>query len=189
MSDTRPVQTLPDPPATLLSYADALTALDGHPLRRRDVPTEYELSLPVPTRRWATPAFAVFAGAAVRRPHAPKRLAAPDRWWAVDVHRGRLLAYGLTAALPFADTPLSGPVVVPPISRSVDAVAADHDVLARLMDRALPAFLDPATTLPAALHTDLGRLWDALVPDGCADWYRALAPDFFSWLDTGGTHG
>jgi hypothetical protein len=185
MSDNG-VTTMPDPRPTLLSYADARVALGRHPLRSRDVPVEHELSLPVPSTRWGGPAYAVFAGAATRRPGTPKQLAVPDRWWAVDARSGALIAYSATAAVPFTDADLGGPTSVASSGQPVRTVLNKQELLGELMDQVVPGFLDPALPLAAHLIGDLRNLWRELTPEGAAGWYRALAPDFFGWLESGG---
>ena len=66
------------------------------------VPIEHAVSLPMPTMRWSSPVFAVFAGPALRRPGRPLELHPPDRWWAVDAESGDLVAYALTSHIALA---------------------------------------------------------------------------------------
>jgi hypothetical protein len=185
MSD-HAVTTVPGSRGRLLTYAEARKALDRHPLRSRDVPMEYQVALPVPSLRWGPPAYAVFAGAAGRRPGMPRHLAVPDRWWAIDARSGRLLVFADTALIPFADADLGESVTVAPTGRSARAVLAEIAALAELMELAVPAFFDGVAPDPT-LATDLRHRWQAVLPADTARWYRALAPDFFAWLDNGGT--
>ncbi|MCZ0984483.1 hypothetical protein O1M54_00170 [Streptomyces diastatochromogenes] len=82
-----------------------------------EVPLEHYVSTPLPTLRWGTPAYAVFAAPAVRAPRQPLLIDAPDRWWAVGITRPRLLMYALVSAAPFSDAPPDGPVTVSPSGR------------------------------------------------------------------------
>ena len=76
------------------------------------VPIEHFASIPLPTRRWSTPALASFAAPGHRRPGQPMELSPPDRWWAVDVARRSLLAYNLISAVSFTSETISQRVVL-----------------------------------------------------------------------------
>jgi hypothetical protein len=169
----------------LMTYAQARKEFGEHAVRRAEVPVEYTISLPMPTKRWTEPGYAGFACPAIRRPHQPLQLRRPDRWWLLGARHGELLVYGRTSALPFsvavADSDES--VVLPPSTRSVGTVLEDLRVLDETMEQATGPFFagEPAD---ATLCADLREIIRAQVQaQELLDWYWALTPDFFSWLD------
>jgi hypothetical protein len=178
--------TMPGSRGRLLAYAEARTALERHPVRSHDVPIEFTVSLAVPSTRWGAPAYAVFAGASGRRPGEPRRLSVPDRWWALDARSGQLVVFARTTVLPFSDADLGGPVELTPTGRTAREQLGAIAALSELMDHAVPDFFAAVAPDPT-FATDLRHHWEAVVPAATAAWYRALAPDFFHWLDDGGT--
>jgi hypothetical protein len=172
------------PPATaLLGYARARAEFGSHPLRTSEIPVEHEISLPVPTLRYGAPGYAGFAGPARRRPGQPLRLGAPDRWWALCAGRRGLLAYARTTAVPFTDEPLGAEwVELPLVTRDPDAIGEDLRLLDSLAERAVPGFFGGQRG-DAALRGDLLAVLTAHVTPAVIGWYRALAPDFFGWLE------
>ncbi len=166
-------------PLPWLPLAELRGRLRTHPLRLSEVPVEFEVSFPVPTRRFGPPAYAWFAGPCVRRPDGPAEHAPPDRWWAIDAATGRLLVYALAAVHPFADLP-AAPVVVPVPPRSVADQRAAVERLEAALTAAATAFF---AGLPDATRPALREAVGAVLPDGLRPTYRALAPDFFDWLD------
>lgn len=153
-----------------------------HAVRHTEVPIEHAISLPIPTLRWSLPAFAGFAGPAVRAPGRPLRLAPPDRWWALDAEGRRLIGYGLIRALPFSDEFEGNEVIVERDGRSLADLQEDLRLLDQLMDQAVPPFFAGAQS-DAVIRVDLLEVLTAQVTDAVAPWYRRLAPDFFQWLE------
>jgi hypothetical protein len=178
-----PVTPTLAPHTAPMTYATARTEFARQGVRGTDVPMEHSLSLPVPTRRWTRPGFAGFACPVNRVPRQPLRLGPPDRWWAIQAHRPRLLVYGLTAALPFADTAFET-VTVDRGDRSLARLAEDLRQLDELMDRVVEPFLagEPAAATEATLRADLLGVFTANVTEAVLPRYTALAPDFFTWL-------
>lgn len=172
------------PPAvTLLGYARARADFATHQLRVGDIPVEHEISLPVPTLRFGAPGYAGFAGPARRRPGQPLRLGAPDRWWVLGAARRGLLVYARTTAVPFTAGPLRPDwAELPPVTRDLDAIEEDLRLLDSLAQRAVPEFFDGRPG-DAALRADLAAVLTAHVTPQITDWYRALTPDFFAWLE------
>jgi hypothetical protein len=171
------------PEVTLLGYARARAGFATHSLRTEEIPVEHEISLPVPTLRFGAPGYAWFAGPAGRRPGRPLRLGPPDRWWVLGAARRGLIAYARTTAIPFSDRPL-GPdwVELPPVTRDLEAIEEDLRLLDSLAERAVPEFFDGRQG-EAVMRTDLLAVLTAHATPLLIDWYRALAPDFFSWLE------
>jgi hypothetical protein len=172
----------------LMSYARVRKESAEHPMFRHEVPVESWLSLPMPTRRWGQPGYARFACPAIRRPRQPLQLRGPDRWWLLGAERGELLVYGRTAALPFGAVPpadATGSVAVPQSTRPAAAALEELRLLDEMMQRAAgPFFSGQPADDDATLRVDLREIIRAQVaaPEALG-WYRALTPDFFSWLD------
>lgn len=153
-----------------------------HPLRTAEVPMEHFTSRPLPTMRWSGPAYAVFACPAVRVPGEPLRLDVPDRWWVLDAQHGRLLAYALVSAVPFADPMPEGPVTVRPTGRALSAVREDRRLFGELLTEVAPAFF-AGESGDSTLRSDLREMVAQVLPAEAMSWHRALTPDFFSWLE------
>lgn len=171
------------PEVNLLGYARARAGFATHPLRTHEIPVEYEVSLPVPTMRLGDPGYAWFAGPARHRPSQPVRLGLPDRWWVLGAARRGLITYARTAAVPFTHEPL-GPdaVELPPVTRDLAAIKEDLILLDSLAERAVPEFFARRQGA-AELRGDLYAVLEAHVTPLLIGWYRALAPDFFAWLE------
>lgn len=172
-------------PRTPVGFGPMRKAFVEHPVRHHEVPTEHAVSLPVPTLRWSVPAFAGFAAPAVRRPGEPLRMNDPDRWWALTVDGRGLVAYGLTAAVPFSTADdLPARAEVDRGGRSLAAHQEDVRRLDELMDAAVVPFLTGAP-LGTTARVDLHEALVAVITPSVLPWYRALAPDFFGWLEEG----
>jgi hypothetical protein len=170
---------------TLLSYREHRAQERKSPLFQREVPLEHYKSLPLPTLRWGGPAFAAFACPARRAPRRPLVVNAPDRWWATSAHGGRLQVYAVVAALPFTDTGLSASVTIesPAAARTVSLADQKRhlETVEVLLDAAAAAFFagKAATAETGAALAEALRL---VIPEPLEGYYRALAPDFYSWL-------
>lgn len=168
-------------PAHLVSYRQVRKEFLDHPVRHAEVPVEHAISLPVPTLRWSLPGYGGFAGPATRAPGQPLRLGTPDRWWALHAEHHRLIGYGLIAAFPFAALG-ADQVLVDRSGRSVADAHEDLRLLDELMDQVAGSFLAGSAS-DAALRSDLLEALTTNVTDPILPWYRAFAPDFFSWLE------
>lgn len=151
-------------------------------IRMAEVPVEHAVSLPMPTLRWGTAGFGYFASPALRNPEGPTKLGSPDRWWVIDAGRGRLVVYALTSALPFDSTrtfpPVEGGVPVQSIAE-IRQLQLDFD---GAVDHVLDDFFAGRDVDSTARQRVL-ELLAKLVQPPLMDVYRALAPDFFAWLD------
>jgi hypothetical protein len=101
---------------------------------------------------------------------------------AIDATSGQLLLYGRTESVPFA----------PELTPSRLTPAAPTDTVAELRKQislADAAITEAATAFFEGYEVDIDhrlailRDFTAPLPDGLLPWYRALAPDFFSWLE------
>jgi hypothetical protein len=167
---------------TYRAYDEIQSEIATHPACEAEVPTEFAISLPMPTLRWRVPAYASFAGPAVRIPPEPVRLGTPDRWWALDARQRKLLGYALTAVVPFADSLTPTEVILSTPQGGMDELEQDLDRLSELVDAAAPAFFDREPGEPA-LRAELLTTLTTVHLFEAAPWYRALAPDFFAWLE------
>jgi hypothetical protein len=166
----------------LLTYSEVRNRQRTHPVRQSEVPVEHAVSLPVPSKRWLGPAYAFFAAPAARAPDRPQEQGPPDRWWVVDAHGGRLIVYALCAAVPFAPEAAFQAVTLPPVTRTLDELRAALKAIDALMDAAVPAFFAGQPGDPAARKA-LADALQAHLPQPLQPQYRALAPDFFAWLE------
>jgi hypothetical protein len=166
----------------LLGYAQARKAFGEHAVRHAEVPVEHMVSLPMPTARWGAPGYAGFACPARRRPDEPLSLSAPDRWWLLGARRGKLLAYAMTAVIPFGLETAQERVTVTSPGRPVAAVLEDLRVLEETMETAIEPFFAGSAGDPV-LREDLRAILGTQLPAEISPWYRALTPDFFAWLE------
>lgn len=168
--------------ATYLSYKEIRKRQRTDELSQSEIPTEHEVSLPLPTKRWLGPAYAFFASPALRRPGQPMEQGAPDRWWVVDAHGGRLIVYALWEAVAYAKEVNWSSVTLPPVTGNIAEQQEKIAALELLIDTLVPAFFaneagDASTrkALIEALH--------AYIPEPLLPQYSALTPDFFAWLE------
>lgn len=169
------------PTAPSWPYSEMRRELQSHPVLAGEIPTGHSRSLPLPTLGFAGPAYAGFAGPALRRPGRPLRLGTPDRWWVVSATEQSMLVYARTAVVPFPARLPDGPVEVAN-GRSLAAAREDLAVLDELLDAAVPEFFAGGTADPAA-RAALREQLAAVAGAGTVPWYRALVPDFFAWLE------
>ncbi|MFD4722308.1 hypothetical protein ACFWOY_23300 [Streptomyces sp. NPDC058423] len=170
------------PEGEFVPYEQARKEFTTHAVAQAEVPVGHFVSLPLPTLRWADPGYAGFAAPAVRTPGQPLVLGTPDRWWALGGRRRALLAYGLTAAVPFSAELRAGPVTVVSAGRSVASARENLRMLDECLNEAAPAFFRGEPGTPVA-RGDLDELLAAVLPAETLPWYRALTPDFFNWLE------
>lgn len=165
-----------------ISLTQARERMRTHPLRLAEVPVEHSVSLPMPTRKWGGPAYAFFAAAAVRRPDRPVEQGVPDRWWVVDALGGRIVVYALTSAVPFAESKNWTAITLPPIEQSVAELRQGQAEVEEVLNGLVPLFFAGDTAPKGERAGALARLF-ALLPAPLHPQYRALAPDFFAWLE------
>ncbi len=166
----------------LIVYSECRRRQRVHYLRQYEIPAEYQVSLPIPTLRWNTPSYAFFAGPR-HNPREPSRAnASPDRWWAIDAGTSRLMLYALASTIPFPSVAQPGSVEVPEETRSVSEVVETVARIERLMDCLVRDFFSGEYGDPeqkSALRDEL----EHHLPGPLLLPYRALAPDFFAWLE------
>ena len=173
MSDTSP---------QWLSLTEIRKRWSVHGMRRSDIPVEHYLSLPLPTTRWGEPGYTSFASPALRRPGQPPQIGTPDRWWALSAQGGGLLIYALWRVLPYAEEVQWTSVTLPPVARTVPEQQQELEVLEDLLNGLAPPFFTGEAG-EGAVRRAAADLLKAHVPAPLLPWYRALTPDFFTWLE------
>jgi hypothetical protein len=166
-----------------LSYKEIRKRQRTDALGQFEIPIEHAISLPLPTKRWAGPAYASFASPALRVPSQPLKQGAPDRWWVVDAQTGHLIVYALWNAMAYAEGVDWTTITLPEENRSIAQLRESLATIELLMDTLAPAFFadQPAdeTTRKA-----LSEALSASIPEPLLPQYRMLAPDFFAWLES-----
>ena len=165
-----------------LRYSEVRSRQRTHPVRQAEVPVEHAVSLPLPTRRWAGAGFAYFAAPALRPPEGPTVQGAPDRWWVVDAHSGRLHVYALCAAVPFVERATWGELILPPTTRTLEELRQALQQIDAGMDAITLDFFEDRPGERAVRHA-LAESLRVHLPPPLQPQYRALAPDFFVWLE------
>jgi len=166
----------------VMSYTTMRKRLQTHPLRQGEIPVEFTLSLLMPTHRSGTAAYACFASPASYLPNQPQTQGAPEAWCLLEARNGRLLLFARTALQPFWEGDRFETVELPRITLSVQELKAQMDELETLMDTTASAFFAGETLLPEP-RTELKKALDRAIPEVLMAQYRALAPDFFAWLE------
>jgi hypothetical protein len=162
-----------------MTFQQIRVAMNRNAVLAAEVPTEYFVSLPLPTLRCGAPGYACFAAPAL---YADSRTTVdtPDLWWVSDSAGRHMLLFAWFTAYPFGEI-AAGRQKLTPVAATMDEVRSQEDAINALMSEAAPVFFagDPGRgELRLNLATALGK---ALAPE-ITPWYRALAPDFFAWL-------
>jgi hypothetical protein len=168
--------------ATYLSYQTMVSRQRTGALRQSEIPTEHAVSVALPTKRWGDPAYAYFASPALRTPAQPMRQGAPDRWWLIDAHSGRLIIYALWKIFPFAQGVDWPTVALPEVTLDISALEEKMQTLSLLIDVLAPAFFADKPE-DRATKQALVELLTVILPAPLLPQYHALTPDFFSWLN------
>ena len=175
------------PELTWKTYEQAEKWFASHPIRMHEVPISSWTSLPLPTRRWGQGSWAWFRAAQVVRP-GQSRIGDPDCWWAMDAKTGRLLAYAREDAIAVLhQSAASAPAKHDQVAATTQATSEteQRDALARLaaaIDRVAEAFFENRWA-PASNRQEVVQTLAFVTPREMIPFYRALAPDFFAWLE------
>jgi hypothetical protein len=170
------------------SYEQASTLLSSHSLRGSEIPIESYVSLPMPSLRWKQPAWACFAAPSLMRP-GQNRIGLPDRWWAIDAKSGRLAAYAredIVSAVhldPKAVDVVDGIVEIKPTGRTIEEVQSARGRVETAIDLVSEAFFEQRPA-PGSNRAQARAALDAALPHDILVFHRALAPDFFAWLES-----
>jgi len=161
-------------------YARIRSDQSSGTLRQSEIPIQFALSLPLPTRRFGA-GFASFASPALREPGRLTVQSPPDRWWVVDAVTGHLTLFARVAAVPFCDEPFPT-LTLPAPTATMAELRESSRRLNSLMDPVGAAFFagEPA---PAELVDELKKLLATLLAEPLLQQHRALARDFFAWME------
>ncbi|HLJ57630.1 MAG TPA: hypothetical protein VKT77_21525 [Chthonomonadaceae bacterium] len=165
-----------------LSYTEVRQRQRNSPLRQAEIPVEYAVSLPLPTRRFGAAVYASFASPAQRQPHQPMRQGGPDRWWAVDARTGHLALYAQTTVVPIAGSTQWDTVTLPAVESTVDELRQGIARIEEKMNALAPAFFGGEAGDKAGRNELLAAL-EKILPAPILPQYRAIAPDLFAWLE------
>jgi len=165
----------------LKTFEQICTELKAGPIGQHEIPVEHTVSLPLPTLRFHTPAYVAFAAPAIRKPGRPMLHDAPDRWWAVSPESGHLIFYARTNAAPIEGAEHFSRQEIPPPT-SLETLQATQKDIAFLMNVLAPIFFGRDDGDPTMRHR-ISELLGKVIPSVLLPLYRAVAGDFFSWLE------
>lgn len=140
----------------------------------------------LPTRRWGEAVYAMFSCPALILPDVDEPPGPPDRWAAFETRRGSLRCFSFTDITSFADEPVKATQPRPAPSgqrQSIEEAETNLAEIDRLLALLAPAFL--SGTEHSGTEADKTALLTELETWSYGDmlgWERALAPDFFRWL-------
>jgi hypothetical protein len=166
----------------LMNYSELRERQKSNVLTRSEVPIEHAVSLPLPTLKWGEPAYAFFAAPALRSPDAPMQQSAPDRWWVLAAHGGRLMIYALSKAIPFPSSEIFEAVTLPKLSMTRDELRQSLKTMEDLLDALVPQFFAQEAG-DEVMRQNLAAMMSELLPKPLQPQYRALVADFFAWLE------
>jgi len=166
------------------TYADA-RADEG--IARSQVAIGHHISFPVPTRRWGRPVWAVFCAPSSARPGV-STVGLPDRWWALDAATGALAAYAFEDIVPVLAAAAgsvaheNGIITLKGGGRSLAEVKSALARLENALGLVSEFFFDGRSAPASSRAEALAALKDTISPE-LMPFYRALASDFFAWLE------
>lgn len=167
----------------LLSYSRMLKRVRTHVLLQSEVPVCHAISLPIPTFRSGTAGYAQFASPLQQNASDAPLQGVPDRWWVLSATSARLISYSLYEVNPFAASIAFEPVAVPPPFAGLEECKQLLQSVQDFADVCVPDFFQRERGNKAT-RLRLGELLRQQVSRGLESQYRALAPDFFDWLDS-----
>jgi hypothetical protein len=166
----------------LIGYQEICRRRTSDTLRHQEVPDTHAVTLPLPTLRLKEPGFAQMAAPALRRPGSPQVQGPPDRWWVVSAENAKLLLYARCGVLPFASVEeFTKQELVAPAG-TIEELKARQQELSAQLDALSPAFFH-GHLAPKPERAHLLDVFRSFISPGLYTQYRALVPDFFSWLE------
>ena len=170
-----------------LRYATVRQLTNTHSIRQGEVPTEYFVSLPLPTLRFALPAYACFAAASSRKVPpvgSTEQLEItqqrPDRWWLFSARSEQLLQYAQCQLTDFTDNPLPEHITFTD-SRKLSDVRQLMKTFDQLMENVVVSFFNQSPVDPSLRQDLLTTLNELIIPEQLPV-YASLVPDFFAYL-------
>ncbi len=166
--------------STFISFTAAQEKQDNHPVRDAEIPIEHTLSIPMPTLRFKSPAYAGFSSPTTVTPRDPIVQGAPRHWWLLDAVSGRLILFAACRIYPFAETAFAE-FTYPEVTQAADEMEADWERVLQRMEELAPAFFS-GQEADAKSRKALADGLSNNFPEPLLAQYQALAPDFFAWL-------
>ncbi len=166
----------------ILTYSEVLARQRAGFLRASEIPVEAVVSLPIPTLRAGEPGFAFFAVPTSNVLLQPVEQGPPDRWWTVSARNGHLLVYALCRVVPFAPAGDLKGITVPADHRTLAEIRQDASGIEGQMNALAPLFF-AGEAGDAEARKALMQLLASHLKEPVLLYYRALAADFFTWLD------
>ncbi len=170
-----------------LSYAAVRQLTHTHSTRQGEVPTEYFVSLPLPTLRFGLPAYACFASASSRRVPPVGSIESleitqqrPDRWWLFSARSEQLLQYAQCQLIDFTDRTLPEHITFTD-ARQLSDVRLAMKTFDHLMEKVVVSFFRQSP-VDYSVHHDLQTVLNQLITPVLLPVYESLAPDFFTYL-------
>ena len=166
----------------LLNYAEIEELYRNSVFSRTEVPIEYAVSLPLPTKKMGVPSYVYFASPALRSPGKPSQQAAPELWWMISAESGRMLIFAHYKVMPFATNVEWTTVELPRVTATISEMTQTLSDIKSMINELAPAFF---ASEPGAANTRelLAQTLNHYLPQPLIPQYRALAPDFFAWLE------
>lgn len=167
---------------TYISYSAFSKRERTHPLRQYEIPVTHAVSLTIPTLRVGLAGYAGFASPALRSPEKPLVLSPPDRWWIFSALDGKLISYALCAAFPLSADISFRSIEIVDSAVALDTIRNRKKKIEGLLDQMSPLFFE-GQRIEQSLRIQLLQLLNEHIPADLIPQYRALARDFFTWLD------
>ncbi len=162
------------------AFTELREKIRNHPLIQTEIPIEHALSLPLPTKRWGEPAYAVFASPACRIKGEPQKQGAPDRWFLIDPDSMKILLYARYATIPFSEIAWES-VILPQMTLGISELRDRLEKVADRLNELAPQFFEGVDGNNEE-KAELNRLLEVIIPQPLFAQYQALVPDFFAWL-------
>jgi len=165
---------------SIINYAEFRKRQYAHFLCRYEIPTEYFISLPMPTKRFGAPAYALFASPSSMHPGKPVSVDIPQMWWAMDAQTEKILLFAQTKILPVSKQKLE-PCTLPKIERTLD----EQETLLKTLESQLTDVSNlffQNGSVDGNLQFALKETLHAYLPEVIFPFYQAISPDFFDWL-------
>ena len=166
-----------------LSYEEVYEMRNDRRVLCDELPIESIVSLPLPTLRWNQPLFASFASTISGNAQNALTQSEPTIWWLIGARGGQLMLFTSYRFYPFA--PQAHWETVTFRLMPTEALEDVWSSIVRYIDRLAPLFFADQPG-PPDMRKDLLKHLEAYIHPLILPQYRALAPDFFAWLEQDG---
>lgn len=166
--------------ARYLTYEEVYEMCQDRRILGDELPVEAIVSLPLPTLRWNQPLFASFASTISGTTQKALTQSEPSMWWLIDAHEGQLVLFTSYRFYPFASQVHWETVTIRLLP--TETLEDVRSSLVGYMDHlASPFFANQPGSLN--MRKDLLKHLEVYIHPLLLPQYRALAPDFFAWLE------